>query len=279
MMMPSIFGENLFDDFMNDFSFPTFPNVDKELYGKHAKNLMKTDVKETENAYEIDIDLPGFKKDEVTAKLENGRGVYSFCMCPGGYVVNASSEEGRLAVNGMSYHARAGENANSAIIVTVTPEDYGSEHPLAGMEFQRKLEERAFRAGGGKIPVQRLEDFCKNQISTSFGNVEPQMKGAYAFGDVRGIFPQVLAESIEEGMRQFEHKITGFSDGDTLLSGVESRTSSPVKIPRDENMESEIKGIFPCGEGAGFAGGITSAAMDGMKVAEAVLKKYNKIES
>ena len=208
-----------------------------------------------------------------------GRGVYSFCMCPGGYVVNASSEEGRLAVNGMSYHARAGENANSAIIVTVTPEDYGSEHPLAGMEFQRKLEERAFRAGGGKIPVQRLEDFCKNQISTSFGNVEPQMKGAYAFGDVRGIFPQVLAESIEEGMRQFEHKITGFSDGDTLLSGVESRTSSPVKIPRDENMESEIKGIFPCGEGAGFAGGITSAAMDGMKVAEAVLKKYNKIGS
>ena len=133
-----------------------------------------------------------------------------------------------------------------------------------------KLEERAFRAGGGKIPVQRLEDFCKNQISTSFGNVEPQMKGAYAFGDVRGIFPQVLAESIEEGMRQFEHKITGFSDGDTLL---------PVKIPRDENMESEIKGIFPCGEGAGFAGGITSAAMDGMKVAEAVLKKYNKIGS
>ena len=216
---------------------------------------------------------------KVTAKLENGRGVYSFCMCPGGYVVNASSEEGRLAVNGMSYHARAGENANSAIIVTVTPEDYGSEHPLAGMEFQRKLEERAFRAGGGKIPVQRLEDFCKNQISTSFGNVEPQMKGAYAFGDVRGIFPQVLAESIEEGMRQFEHKITGFSDGDTLLSGVESRTSSPVKIPRDENMESEIKGIFPCGEGAGFAGGITSAAMDGMKVAEAVLKKYNKIGS
>ena len=216
---------------------------------------------------------------KVTAKLENGRGVYSFCMCPGGYVVNASSEEGRLAVNGMSYHARAGENANSAIIVTVTPEDYGSEHPLAGMEFQRKLEERAFRAGGGKIPVQRLEDFCKNQISTSFGNVEPQMKGAYAFGDVRGIFPQVLAESIEEGMRQFEHKITGFSDGDTLLSGVESRTSSPVKIPRDENMEREIKGIFPCGEGAGFAGGITSAAMDGMKVAEAVLKKYNKIGS
>ena len=105
------------------------------------------------------------------------------------------------------------------------------------------------------------------------------MKGAYAFGDVRGIYPQVLAESIEEGMRQFEHKITGFSDGDTLLSGVESRTSSPVKIPRDENMESEIKGIFPCGEGAGFAGGITSAAMDGMKVAEAVLKKYNKIGS
>ena len=111
-----------------------------------------------------------------------------FLHVSGRYVVNASSEEGRLAVNGMSYHARAGENANSAIIVTVTTR-YGSEHPLAGMEFQRKLEERAFRAGGGRIPVQRLEDFCKNQISTSFGNVEPQMKGAYAFGDVHGIFP------------------------------------------------------------------------------------------
>lgn len=213
---------------------------------------------------------------KVTAKLENGRGVYSFCMCPGGYVVNASSEEGRLAVNGMSYHARDGENANSAIIVTVTPKDFKNEHPLAGMEFQRKLEERAFSAGRGKIPVQRLEDFCKNQITTSFGSIRPQMKGEFAFGDVRGIFPPVLAESIEEGIRLFEHKIHGFSNGDTLLSGVESRTSSPVKMPRSETMESVIRGFFPCGEGAGFAGGITSAAMDGMKVAEAVLQKYNE---
>ena len=118
-------------------------------------------------------------------------------MCPGGYVVNASSEEGRLAVNGMSYHARAGENANSAIIVTVTPEDYGSEHPLAGMEFQRKLEKRDLSSGRRKNPGSETGRFLQNQISTSFGNVEPQMKGAYAFGDVRGIFPQVLAESIE----------------------------------------------------------------------------------
>ena len=209
---------------------------------------------------------------KVTAKLENNRGVYSFCMCPGGYVVNASSEEGRLAVNGMSYHDRVGENANSAIIVTVTPDDFESRHPLAGMQFQRKLEERAFQAGGGKIPIQRYEDFCKDQMSTAFGAVQPQMKGDFTFGDVRGIFPEILAESIEEGIRKFDQKIQGFADGDTLLSGVESRTSSPVKMPRNEKLESEIQGFYPCGEGAGFAGGITSAAMDGMKVAEAVVE-------
>ncbi len=216
---------------------------------------------------------------KVTAKLENNRGVYSFCMCPGGYVVNASSEEGRLAVNGMSYHDRVGENANSAIIVTVTPDDFESRHPLAGMQFQRKLEERAFQAGGGKIPIQRYEDFCKDQMSTAFGAVQPQMKGDFTFGDVRGIFPEILAESIEEGIRKFDQKIQGFADGDTLLSGVESRTSSPVKMPRNEKLESEIQGFYPCGEGAGFAGGITSAAMDGMKVAEAVIQKYNEKRS
>lgn len=212
---------------------------------------------------------------KLTGKLANGRGIYSFCMCPGGYVVNASSEEGRLAVNGMSYHDRAGENANSAIIVTVTPDDFGSSHPLAGVEFQRRLEERAFRAGGGKIPVQRFEDFCRNQPTRAPGKIKPQMKGAYAAGNVREIFPEFLSESLEEGMLDFGRKIHGFSDPDTLLSGVESRTSSPVKIPRDEWFESEAAGLYPCGEGAGYAGGITSAAMDGMKVAEAIIHVYN----
>lgn len=208
---------------------------------------------------------------KVTAQLSNGRGVYSFCMCPGGYVVNASSEEGRLAVNGMSYHSRAGENANSAIIVTVTPKDYGSDHPLAGMEFQRKLEEKAFHLAQGKIPVQRYEDFCKNRTTDSFGTVHPSMKGNYAPSNVREILPEIVAASIEEGIRCFDQKLQGFADPDALLSGVESRTSSPVRISRDPStMEGSVKGLYPCGEGAGYAGGITSAAMDGIRMAEAV---------
>lgn len=208
---------------------------------------------------------------KVTAQLSNGRGVYSFCMCPGGYVVNASSEEGRLAVNGMSYHSRAGENANSAIIVTVTPKDYGSDHPLAGMEFQRKLEEKAFHLAQGKIPVQRYEDFCKNRATDSFGKIHPSMKGSYAPANVREILPEIVAASIEEGIRCFDQKLQGFADPDALLSGVESRTSSPVRISRDPStLEGSIKGLYPCGEGAGYAGGITSAAMDGIRIAEAV---------
>ncbi len=216
---------------------------------------------------------------KLTAKLENGRGAYTFCMCPGGYVVNASSEEGRLAVNGMSYHDRAGGNANSAVIVTVTPEDYGSGHPLAGMAFQRKLEERAWREGRGKVPVQRFEDYRANRVSTCFGAVLPCIKGAYTMGNVRRIFPEYLAESIENGICAMGKKIHGFADGDTLLSGVESRTSSPVKLIRNQDFVSEIPWIYPCGEGAGYAGGITSAAMDGMKVAEAIIRKYAPPES
>ena len=216
-------------------------------------------------------DILGAADYKLTYQAKNGRSVYTFCMCPGGYVVNASSEEGRLAVNGMSYHSRAGENANSAIIVTVTPKDYGSDHPLAGMEFQRKLEEKAFHLAQGKIPVQRYEDFCKNRATDSFGTVHPSMKGNYAPANVREILPEIVAASIEEGIRCFDQKLQGFADPDALLSGVESRTSSPVRISRDPStMEGSVKGLYPCGEGAGYAGGITSAAMDGIRMAEAV---------
>lgn len=150
---------------------------------------------------------------KLTAKAGNGRGVYTFCMCPGGYVVNASSEERRLCVNGMSYHGRAGKNANSAVIVTVTPEDFMGENkdPLSGIAFQRELEERAYRAGKGKIPVQCFGDFCEDKVSTGFGEILPQMKGACTFGDVRGIFPEDIAKAIQEGIQDFEHKIHGFS--------------------------------------------------------------------
>lgn len=212
---------------------------------------------------------------KLTAQLENGRGVYTFCMCPGGYVVNASSEQGHLAVNGMSYHDRAGENANSAVIVTVTKDDYGSDHPLAGVEFQRQLEKKAWEEGKGSVPIQRFADFCTGTISVKIGTVCPNIKGKYVYGNVRNIFPSELSESIEQGIRAMGKKIKGFDNDDVILSGVESRTSSPVKIFRKEDFTSAISWIYPCGEGAGYAGGITSAAMDGMKVAESIIKTFS----
>ncbi|MDD3795781.1 MAG: FAD-dependent oxidoreductase [Lachnospiraceae bacterium] len=212
---------------------------------------------------------------KLTHKCRDGRGVYSFCMCPGGYVVNASSEEGRLAVNGMSYHDRDSTNANSAIVVTVSPEDFGGETPLDGLEFQRRLEEAAYRIGNGKIPVQRYEDFKKNRSSEEPGTVHPQMKGQYQPANVRAIFPDFICRDIEEGMESFERRIPGFSHPDALLFGVESRTSSPVRLVRDDQCECSFSGIYPCGEGAGYAGGITSAAMDGIRVAECIARKFS----
>lgn len=219
--------------------------------------------------------LLGAADYKVTGQSADGRGVYSFCMCPGGYVVNASSEPEHLAVNGMSYHDRAGKNANSAIIVSVTPKDFEGTGPLAGITFQRKLESAAYQAGKGKIPVQRYEDFKQNRLTAEYGSIQPGVKGEVSFGNVRGIFPESISQALIEGIDSFEGKIKGFSNGDALLYGVESRTSSPVRIHRNEDMEApDIKGLYPCGEGAGYAGGITSAAMDGIKTAEAIGKKY-----
>lgn len=212
---------------------------------------------------------------KLAEKMEDGRGVYTFCMCPGGYVVNASSEEHHLAVNGMSYSGRSGYNANSAVIVTVTPEDYGDRHPLAGIGFQRRLESLAYLEGKGKIPVQCFGDFCRNQKTVRLGEIYPQAKGGYRLSNVRAIFPKELADALEKGIYAMEQKISGFAREDALLSGVESRTSSPVRLIRSENMESEIRGIYPCGEGAGYAGGIMSAAMDGLKVAEAMIRRFS----
>lgn len=213
---------------------------------------------------------------KLTHSCTNGRGVYTFCMCPGGYVVNASSEEKRLAVNGMSYHKRDGVNANSALIVTITPEDFGDTTPLAGIAYQRRLEEAAFSCCNGKIPVQLYEDFKRNQPTKALGNVEPALKGFYGFANLRECLPEYLSESLIEGVQAFERRIHGFARPDAILAGVESRTSSPVRIPRDESFECAIKGIYPCGEGAGYAGGITSAAMDGLKVAEAIASRFER---
>lgn len=211
---------------------------------------------------------------KLAHKAENGRNVYSFCMCPGGYVVNASSEENKLAVNGMSNHKRDAVNSNSAIIVNVTPEDFGSSHPLAGVAFQRKWEQAAFLAGEGNIPVQLFKDFKANKPSVCLGDVKPCTKGKFSLANLNDCLPDYVIGAIINGVLAFEKNITGFSREDAILSGIESRTSSPLRILRDEAFESNIKGIYPCGEGAGYAGGITSAAMDGIKVAEAIALKY-----
>ena len=211
---------------------------------------------------------------KVTWKTNSGRGVYSFCMCPGGYVVNASSEQGFLAINGMSNHARESRNANSAIIVTVTPEDFKTNHALAGVEFQRELETMAYQLCDGKIPVQLLEDFSNNQISKTLGDVTPCMKGEWEFANLRTLLPESISLSILEGMEGFSRMIPNFNRKDAIFSGIESRTSSPIRITRNEAFESNILGLYPCGEGAGYAGGITSAAMDGIKVAEKIAMKF-----
>ena len=211
---------------------------------------------------------------KLTHQCEStGRGIYSFCMCPGGYVVNSSSEKGRLCVNGMSYHDRAGRNSNTALITTVTPEDFPSDSPLAGLEFQRKYEELAYKIGKGKIPVQLFGDFMKKQVSTKIGTVTPSIKGDWQFANLHECLPDYVCESLLEGMKAFGRKIKGYDAEDAVFSGVETRTSSPLRMERNKKFESNIKGFFPCGEGAGYAGGITSAAMDGIKTAEAIAEK------
>ena len=196
--------------------------------------------------------------------------------------MNASSEEGRVAVNGMSYSDRAGENANSAVIVSVTPEDFGSCHPLAGVRFQRELEERAFRAGRGKIPSQYYGDYkaavLGRQKETFTPGIRPQICGDTFFTDISLILPEALNRSFVEGMEQFGKILPGFDRPDTILSGVESRTSSPVRILRGESLESSFSGLYPCGEGAGYAGGIMSAAMDGLRVAEQIASVYKVLD-
>ena len=210
---------------------------------------------------------------KLTYHSSNGRGVYSFCMCPGGYVVNASSEDRRLAINGMSNHSRDSKNANSAIVVTVIPNDFKG-NLFGGLEFQEKLEEKTYEIGKGKIPIQTLKDFMENKKTEKIGSVELEMKGDYSLANLNEILPDYIAESLKEAFINFDKKIKGFANGDTILAAIETRTSSPVRIVRDELGQSNIKGIYPAGEGAGYAGGIMSAAMDGLKVAESIAKIY-----
>lgn len=212
---------------------------------------------------------------------ETGRSCYTFCMCPGGMVIASSSEEGTIVTNGMSTYLRDGENANSAILVNVTPNDFEGESPLAGMYFQKELEEKAFILGGKNYsaPAQKVGDFFKGEMSKEFGNVEPTYKPGISFVDLNELFPTYITETLKEGIKYFDTKIHGFADDNAILTAVESRSSSPVKINRDENLMScSVQGLYPCGEGAGYAGGIMSSAVDGIKCAIAVLESfwYNK---
>ena len=215
---------------------------------------------------------------KLTATTSKNRSVYTFCMCPGGYVVNASSEDKRLVVNGMSNHKRDTENANSAIVTGVTPDDFGHD-PLAGIEFQRRLEEKAYQLGNGKIPIQLWKDYLENKETKELGIITPIMKGQYQFANLNFLFPDAINEAIKEGISIFDRKIKGFACNDMILAGIESRTSSPVRINRDSlTGNSSIEGIYPCGEGAGYAGGITTAAMDGIYIAECLATTYAPIE-
>lgn len=248
--------------------------IDRLQYGENASSLPAAAYK-------------------VTAKTTEGRGVYSFCMCPGGYVVNASSEPGMTAVNGMSYSGRNGVNSNSAMIVTLTPEDYGGTGPLAGVAFQRELEKRAYEVGSGAVPVERYGDFKKavlasdeeaDAANTSMGGLQerypdfsPAIKGKWRFAPVHEILPDFLNQALVEGIDLIGQSISGFNNPGVFLSGVESRTSSPVRILRDDTGQSALRGLYPCGEGAGYAGGITSAAMDGILIAEKVASLYHPV--
>lgn len=204
---------------------------------------------------------------KVAAKTSDGRGCYSFCMCPGGSVVAAASEKGGVVTNGMSVYARDGENCNSALLVGVTPSDFGGEDPLAGVRFQREYERAAFRVGGGKAVCQRVGDFVAGRTTSSFGEVRPTYPRGVATQKLSDCLPAYVCRGLKEALPQFERKIKGFACADAVLTGVETRSSSPVRMIRDENGDSTVKGFMPCGEGAGYAGGITSAAVDGIKTA------------
>ncbi len=202
------------------------------------------------------------------------RSCYSFCMCPGGEVVNASSEEGMLCVNGMSNHKRDGENANSALVVTVNPSDF-QKGVLGGMEFQRKYEKLAFTLGGGnKAPLQLAEDFVNDVPSTQLKGVTPTIKSGFTLKEIKNCLPDFVCGTLREGLMDFEHKMSGFSSNGATLTGVETRTSAPVRILRNPDCQSvNIEGLYPAGEGAGFAGGIVSAAVDGIRTSFAILEK------
>lgn len=231
-------------------------SVNKSQYGNFAKKLPTADYK-------------------LNAKDSSGRGVYTFCMCPGGYVVNASSEEGMLCTNGMSYSKRDGKNSNSAVLVSVYPEDFSTDSPLAGVELQRNIERNAYEMGGKNYcaPIETVGSFLRGS-NNKVGTVKPTFEPGYNLTKIEKIFPDFINVGLKDGLAAFARRMSAFNAEDAILTAAETRSSSPVRIIRNEKLEAlNVSGLYPCGEGAGYAGGIVSAAVDGIKCAEMILTK------
>lgn len=228
--------------------------INKSQYGENCKKLGAADYK-------------------IAVHLDNGRSAYTFCMCPGGFVVASASEAGGVVTNGMSYFDRDGDNANSALLVNVTPSDFGSDDVLAGMYMQREIERKAFKAGGSNYnaPAQRVGSFLGKEETD--GGILPTYRPGVTWTQLDKVLPEFIIETMREAIVKMDKKLHGFADSNAVLTAPETRSSSPVRIVRNsETLQSEIAGLFPCGEGAGYAGGITSAAVDGVKAAEMVAK-------
>ena len=228
--------------------------------------------------FKENFEHPKLKASEyhLTHTAATARGCYTFCMCPGGRVIASASSENQVVVNGMSYHARDLKNANSAILCSVLPEDFG-EHPLSTMEFQEEIERRAFEMGGEDYfaPIQKVGDYLRKEESKFLGDVIPSYEPGYRFARLDSIYPDFIYESLAESIIAMGEKLIGFSMEDAILTGVETRTSAPIRIVRGDTLESvSTQGLYPCGEGAGYAGGIVSAAVDGIKVALSIMKKF-----
>lgn len=251
--------------------------IDRSQYGDKFEEYYDMSFK--------DAGLPAAEY-KLNHKCESGRGVYTFCMCPGGFVVASSSCEGMLVTNGMSYSDRSAKNANSALLVDVRPDDIAGDSPISGVEFQEKYEKMAFELGGHdySAPYTDLYSFLgkeyyskRQKTENRYVKTKISIEGTYRPGickkDISKCLPDFVTASLKEAIPEMGKKIKGFDDADAIITAIESRSSSPVRILRDENYQSEIKGLYPCGEGAGYAGGITSAAVDGIKVAEAIINK------
>jgi uncharacterized protein len=230
--------------------------LDKQQYGDASKFLGRADY-------------------NINTRLSNGRSLYTFSMCSGGDIINTSSEEKTLVVHGTSNAKQNKLNANTGLLVSVTPKDFQSSHPLAGIKFQEQLEKKAFELGGSdnKAPIQLLGDFLENKETTEIGTIKPSYKPGVAFADLTQCLPSFISESIKEGITEINSKLNNCLTNDSILTGVETRSSSPIMINRDyTTFESNIKGVYPCGEGSGHCSGIVATAVDGIKCAEAIIR-------